>query len=305
MPIFSRPDGKLIPNQSLVRRILPYLMPGRNESIVFYEEQMDVTKSLEFIERWNTEHGPELKVTIFHVLLAAVARAITSRPGLDRFVAGGRIYQRNKTEISFAVKKEFKDEAPLSSVKLEMMHGEPFVDLVARVRRMVAWGREDDNKPVDKELRTLFILPGFLLSLFVKLARVLDWLNLLPAFMMKNDPMYASIFLANLGSFGISNAFHHLYEYGTVSLFGAIGEVRKMVFVGPDDQPVVRWGVSVRWSFDERIGDGHYAVASLAIARECVEHPELLLGPWPPIQQPGRAHVQSPAQIDVSRTPAT
>jgi hypothetical protein len=304
MPLFSRPDGKLIPNQSLVRRMLPYLMPGRNESIVYYEEAMDVTQALSFIERWNAEHGPEVKITIFHVLLAAVARAITARPGLDRFVAGGRIYQRNKTEISFAVKKEFKDEAPISTVKLEVMHGEPFADLVARARRLVSWGREDDNKPVDKELKTLFILPGFLLALAVKLARFLDGLNLLPGFMMKNDPMFASIFLGNLGSFGISNAFHHLYEYGTVSLFGAIGEMRKMVFVGPNDQPVVRWGVSVRWSFDERIGDGHYAVASLAIAREVVEHPELLLGPWPPIQHAGRARAPGTAPTEASQTPA-
>jgi pyruvate/2-oxoglutarate dehydrogenase complex dihydrolipoamide acyltransferase (E2) component len=300
MPIFSRPDGKLIPNQSLVRRMLPYLMPSRNESIVLYEEPMDVTGALAFIERWNAEHGPELKITIFHVVLAAVARAITARPGLDRFVAGGRIYQRNKTEISFVVKKEFRDEAPLSTVKLELNHGEPFADLVARVRRLVAWGREEDNKPVDKELRALFVFPGLILSLLVKLVRLLDAVNLLPGFMTKNDPMYASIFLANLGSFGIGNAFHHLYEYGTVSLFGALGEVRKMVFVGPDDQPVVRWGVSMRWSFDERIGDGHYAVASLAIAREHVEHPELLLGSWPPIQHPGRARAHGPAQIDVS-----
>ncbi len=295
MPLFSRPDGKLVPNQSLVRRIMPYLMRGRNESMVYYEELIDATRALAFVDEWNRKHPPELKITIFHVLLASFARALIARPGMDRFVAGGRIYQRNETHISFTVKKEFRDDAPIVTVKLKVFHGEPFEALVARIRQSVEGSRDASDKPVDKELKLVFLLPGFLIRAFVWLARWLDGMSLLPAFFMEHDPMYASMFVANLGSVGVDRVYHHLYEYGTVSLFGAIGAVKKRVVPGPNDEPVVRPIVSVRWSFDERVNDGHYAIASLIIAREVAEDPDRLLGPWPPIET-GREHRGGPRE---------
>lgn len=282
MPLFNRPDGTPLKNVSLVRRIMPFLMPTRNEAFILYDDVIEAGKALAFVERWNAEHAE--KITIFHVLLASFARGLVTRPGLDRFVSGGRIYQRKESHISFVVKKAFKDEAPMLTVKLKLIHGEPFGEFVHRIHELVHGSRDETEKPVEKELRLVFMLPAFLLNFFVWLVRRLDALNLVPGWYMKNDPMYASIFVANLGSVGIDRVYHHMYEYGTVSLFGAIGVVRKMVFVGPNDEPVVKPGVSVRWNFDERINDGHYCFESLAIARRHVEDPELLLEPWPPIQ---------------------
>ena len=77
-------------------------------------------------------------------------------------------------------------------------------------------------------------LPGFLLRGVMALLRWLDRVNLMPAAMIASDPMYASAFLANLGSLGIDDTFHHLFEYGTVSLFGAVGRAEKALFVGAD-----------------------------------------------------------------------
>ena len=101
----------------------------------------------------------------------------------------------------------------------------------------------------------------------------LDSLNLMPKQMIDSDPMYASLFVANIGSVGIDDVAHHLYEYGTCSLFGVVGQVKKTVFVGEGDQPVVHDGVKVRWSFDERINDGFYCASSLAFARKTIEDP--------------------------------
>jgi pyruvate/2-oxoglutarate dehydrogenase complex dihydrolipoamide acyltransferase (E2) component len=290
MPLFSRPDGIQIKNLSLVRRMLPFMMPSRNESVVYYEEVMDMTAALAFVDKWNAEHAPELKITVFNVLLASFARALVTRPGMDRFVAGGHVYQRKQTHISFTVKKQFDDDAPIVTAKLEIKKDEPFADMVARIRSLITESRDDTEKPVDKELKILLRIPPVLLHLFVWLARVLDGMNLYPRFMMENDPMYASMFVANLGSLGIDRIYHHLYEYGTISLFGAVGQVAKAVVPGPDDKPVVKPILPMRWSFDERVNDGFYAVESLAIARRHVEKPDLLLGPWPEVQLPGRKH---------------
>jgi pyruvate/2-oxoglutarate dehydrogenase complex dihydrolipoamide acyltransferase (E2) component len=95
--------------------------------------------------------------------------------------------------------------------------------------------------------------------------------------MMKNDPMYASLFVANLGSVGLADAYHHLYEYGTVSVFGVMSFPRRTAFV-EDGEVVVKEGLPVRWTFDERVNDGFYAANSLRIAQEVLEDPERHLG---------------------------
>jgi pyruvate/2-oxoglutarate dehydrogenase complex dihydrolipoamide acyltransferase (E2) component len=95
--------------------------------------------------------------------------------------------------------------------------------------------------------------------------------------MTENDPMYASLFLANLGSVGVSDVYHHLYEYGTVSMFGAISAVREMPFA-EGGEVVAREALSVRWTFDERVHDALYAARSLDILQRVFDEPDALLG---------------------------
>jgi pyruvate/2-oxoglutarate dehydrogenase complex dihydrolipoamide acyltransferase (E2) component len=96
--------------------------------------------------------------------------------------------------------------------------------------------------------------------------------------MIKDDPMYASLFLANLGSVGVSDAYHHLYEYGTVSIFGAVSAPRPHAFV-ERDRVVVDQGLSVRWTLDERIDDAFSCARSLQLVQQIIEDPERHLGP--------------------------
>ena len=273
MPLFSRPDGDLVRDLAPVRHIIPYLMKGRNESVVYYEQILDLTRTLPFVRAWNETH--DQKLTVFHLLIAAAGKALHARPGLNRFVSGGRIYQRRGALISFAAKAQFKDDAPLKTVKLEVLAAEPLEETVRRIHASVGGARGADERPVDKEVRLVVKIPGVLLRAAVWFLRFLDRVNLLPAFATKNDPMYASLFLANLGSVGIDRAWHHLYEYGTVSVFGTLGEIKKMLVPDEHGAPVARDAVRVRYAFDERINDGFYCAASLDIVRAYVEDPEL------------------------------
>jgi hypothetical protein len=285
MPLFSRPDGDLVRDLAPVRHIIPYLMKGRNESVVYYEQILDLTRTLPFVRAWNETHADTL--TVFHLLLAACGKALHARPGLNRFVSGGRIYQRRGAFVSFAAKAKFKDDAPLKTVKLPVFAAEPLGETVRRIHASVGGARGADERPVDKEVRLVVKLPGFLLRAAVGLLRLLDRVNLLPAFMIRDDPMYASLFLANLGSVGIDRAWHHLYEYGTVSVFGVLGEIKKMLVPDEHGAPVARDAVRVRFAFDERVNDGFYCAASLDLVRAYVEDPDLFARqPEPPAGRP-------------------
>ncbi len=276
MPLFRRPDGVPCRDLPPVRRIVPYLMRGRNESAVYHETVYDLTRTRPWLRAYNRSHGD--RATLFYLLLYACSRALHLRPGLNRFVAGGRIYQREGVFVSFAAKKEMRDEAPFATIKVECPPDEPFESAVRRIADLVGDGRRGPERQVDKEVAFFTRLPGAVVSLLVRLARLLDGWNLFPGFMIRPDPMYASLFLANLGSVGISDTWHHLYEYGTVSVFGVMGAVRRMPLPGGDGVER-RDAVQVRWTFDERINDGHYCAASLRIAQQILEDPERHLGP--------------------------
>jgi len=55
-------------------------MPTRNESAVYFEQTLDLTRTLPFIAAWNARH--EQKLTLFDLIIAGVGKALIERPGL-------------------------------------------------------------------------------------------------------------------------------------------------------------------------------------------------------------------------------
>jgi hypothetical protein len=275
MPLFDRPDGDLIRDETPVRRIMPYLMRGRNESCVYNEATYRIAAARTWLKAYNRAHHP--RATLFHLVAYASAMALQARPRLNRFVSGGRLYQRRGVFLSFVAKKAFTDEAPGATVKLQAFPAEPFPAFSERISSQVDEAR-DTERAVDKEVALIMRFPGPVVRLFVGLARCLDHWNLFPGFMIRNDPMFATLFLANLGSVGVSDVFHHLYEYGTVSIFGAVSAPRRAVFPAKEG-PTVQEALSVRWTFDERIDDAFSCARSLTLIQKILEDPDRWLGP--------------------------
>jgi pyruvate/2-oxoglutarate dehydrogenase complex dihydrolipoamide acyltransferase (E2) component len=52
-----------------------------------------------------------------------------------------------------------------------------------------------------------------------------------------------------------------------------VGKIDKQLFI-VDGKPEVRDGLTVSWTFDERINDGFYCASSLQIAQRIVEDPD-------------------------------
>ena len=268
---WNRCDGTLVEDVPPYRQIMPYLMRGRNESAAYFDTVVDVTRTEAFLADHNRLH-PEHRATVFHVVLWGLAKVLDESPRLNRFVAGGRLYQRDGIWISFAAKKALADGAPLEVVKRRFDPAEPFPDLVADIQARVAGARSDASTPTDRELATLLHLPGVGLRALLAVERAADALGLLPRFFVEGDPMFTSVFVANLGSLGMDAAFHHLYEYGNAGVFCTVGRIV--------EEPVVREGVvtparvvHLRFTYDERIDDGMYAGAAVRRLQHLVEDP--------------------------------
>lgn len=275
MPFFRRSDGTLVRDEGATHMLMPFLMPSRLQAQVFLEQKFDVTNLLAHVERAHVER-PEANITFFSALLCAFARAQMSRPKMNRFVQGRRIYQRNRLEYSFGVKKRFDDEAVLTVVKMAFEADDTLESVSARLHEMIQRGRAEKETGSEREMGFLAKLPAPIIRLSIAFLRLMERLNLMPRKMIKADELYCSMFIANLGSVGLEAPFHHLYEWGTAPIFCSIGKVADEVTVSETGSVCVRPMLTLRWSFDERIADGFYCARTLDLIRELLTHPERL-----------------------------
>ena len=273
----SRPDGTILKVHPY-RRLMFFIMPTRSESVVFFERKIDATAMLSFVEKARGEFDANMTHTA--VAAAAIALRVTDR--MNRFTVGRRLYQRKGRWMTFAMKRKktgegFDRTAKLATVKLEFVDGESFPDFAARINDLITENRSGKKTTADKEFSLFNSLPRPLLGLAARALGWLDYYNLLPGLFIKTDPMYTSIFMANLGSLGMDAGFHHLYEYGTCPLFIMIGNVREEPCV-VDGEVVIRPMVNLRFTFDERIDDGLNARFGIDAFVRVLSDPERWLG---------------------------
>jgi hypothetical protein len=262
MPLFRRFDGDIV-RTSGTRAIMPYIMPLRAGSTVYFEQELDVTSAQAFCDARNAKGQ---KLSIFHIFTYAAVKTLHERPRLNRFTSGGNLYQRKEIEISFSAKKSMSDEAPVVAIKRRFDPSDDFDGHLDTLKSGIKEGRSTEKNQTDKELAIFLALPGFVLAMLIGLARFLDARNLLPRALIESDPLYCSVFVANLGSVGLDAVYHHLYEWGNCPIFAAVGRVRE---VERDGQ--TRKVCTVKYTFDERIEDGLYCARSLDGLRAIVE----------------------------------
>lgn len=100
MPFRWGPEGDWVRNVPAARRIMPFIMRRRNESIVYFEQKVDTSKTWEFLLAFQERTG--LHATLLHLLIWASGQILKDRPPLNRFVARGRIFQLRSIWIGFS-----------------------------------------------------------------------------------------------------------------------------------------------------------------------------------------------------------
>jgi hypothetical protein len=271
---WRRPDGELVRDLPNLRRIMPYIMRKRNESAVYFEQTLDVGNAERFVRAFNEAH-PETRATLFHVVIWASRQGLAEFPNLNRFVAGGRHYQRHGIWISYSAKQRMQKGAPLIVLKREFDPAESFESMVTALQSELQSAKfSGEVNAVDNELKLLLALPGTLRRLIFGFYPVLEAFGLFPRSFIENDPLYATLFLTDMGSLGMDAVYHHLYEYGTIGIFGALGRAHVEHIAEPNTGRVERRRTAVmRWTFDERVEDGLYGGYGLKYVKRLIEDP--------------------------------
>jgi len=263
-----RPDGTLVRDAVPLRRFMPFISPRRNDSLVLFSQELVVEEALRFVEQRNATRPDDAPMTLFHLILRSIAKMFDERPRLNRFVAGGRLWQRDGIWMTFSAKKRFSDEGELTTVKRRVDPHASLDDWVDHLLGGIRDGKSEQKTTSDKEVDLLLRLPPPIVRVLMGLVHLADAFGLLPASMIESDPMYSSVFVASLGSVGLDAGYHHLWEHGTCPVFCVIGRIHE----GPDG----RRRAVLKWSYDERTEDGLYCAAGLERIRELIESPQKL-----------------------------
>ncbi len=273
--LWDRYDGWRVRKVDGVFNIIPFLMRSRVESQNYFEENMPIDK-LEAFVRTYKEEMPNL--TTMHVIMAALVRAFALRPYMNRFVVWNKIYARNHLNMSLVIKRmDMKSE---TIIKPEFEPEDTLYDVVRRVDELVAAGRAgDDETDADKVIEILGKLPTTLMRMIVWVLIKLDNIGKLPKLINEVSPWHCSVFLTNVGSLGIPPIYHHLTEFGTNSMFVAMGRKEKKAVVDKDGSVHEERTIGIKFTLDDRVCDGQYYAGSIKLMRKFILNPELLLVP--------------------------
>ncbi len=279
MGISRRIDGNLIKDLPSFRKINPFVMRGRNESVIYFSQTVDITETRRYLREANKSRIAAQRLGLFHVILAAAVRTVALRPQLNRFVSGQLIYQRNRLQISFMVKKEMTDEGQETNAKITFSPLDTLDDVQKRTSHAIDGSRNIEGNVSDHEVDFFGRLPRFMINMVVKAFRFLDYFGLAPNKMVEIDPLFTSIYAAHLGSLGLDAAFHHLYEWGNASLFMVIGKVYRGIFTDKNGSIRTSPAVDINFTLDDRISEGIYTGKALSLFQEFLQNPVLLQEP--------------------------
>ena len=274
----DRKDGVKLRNIHAIHFVMPLMYPNRCDNEAFISERIDLSNINAYLEKKN-EGNPEYKYNLFQVMVTAVLKTITLRPKMNRFIANKTMYLRNEVSAAFTVKKIFSDNGAEALAQVRTKGTETIDDIHNEIYQQLLLCRSDKVDSGTESLNAVARIPGFLVQLVGAGARFLDRHGWMPKSVIAGDPYYCSVVLTNLGSIKLRAGYHHLTNWGTTSVFCAIGEAKKRPFFDDDGTVHMKDSVDIGLTIDERIADGYYYSRTVQLLKKLLENPELLERP--------------------------
>lgn len=272
----KRNDAIRIYEVPTYKQIFPYIMPKRCDSLVYQNMVLDLTNAVAFIKQNKRPDGSTYR--IFELFIAALMRTISLRPELNRFVANYKYWQRTELSVNFIVKEDYKDDAPEHSMPLYFTPEMTLPEISKIIDDAIIAQREPANENfTDKAILFFMGFPKWFIKMLVGLAGFLDRNGIAPKALRDADGLHTTIFISNMGSIGLGGGspHHHLYEWGTTSLFATMGILRR-VHKTVGDVKTHSDTMEVGLTVDERITDGFYFTKSIKLLQDLLNEPVLL-----------------------------
>lgn len=274
----DRKDGVLLRDLDSLHFITGIIYPNRCDNEAYISETIDLRPINAYLEAKNAS-DPAYRYNLFQVLVAAVAKTITLRPKLNRFIVNSNFYQRKEVSAAFVVKKLFSDNGAEALAFLHMKDSDTIDTIHEMIYEQVSFCRSDNVDSSTDSMDMFNKMPRWLGKLIVRIIMFLDRHGWVPDSLVATDPYYSSVVLSNVGSIKLKSGYHHLTNWGTCSLFLLLGQIRDRVVYSADGTAETYPVADIGLTIDERLADGYYYAKSVRLLKTLLENPALLETP--------------------------
>lgn len=267
----NRADGYRIKCVDPIYEVMPHAMPLRYDACNYMDLEIDAEVIQSYVNKCR-RNG--VKMSHMAVILAAYIRTAAKHYKLNRFVMNKKIYARNHFCVSFVTLKE-GDEMDETAVKIYFNLDEDIFEVSKKIEDAIEFNRQAvTSNSTDNLIRFVLSIP-LLLRTFVNGMKIVDKFFTLPFPLIHAIPFHTSFFITNLASIRLNPIYHHIYEFGTTSIFLAMGQNQKKV-VKNGDGFEERKIMPMKIVTDERIANGYYYAQAFRDFKKYVANPELL-----------------------------
>lgn len=269
----NRSDGIRVTSADPLVTMMPYLFRTRTESIVYYKRTIPIDEIQKYIVEQRRKGA---RITMFSIIVAAMLQTVYRRPNMNRFIAGCRMYMHKNFEVLYTVKQSLTDDGLESVAKVRLNPEDTIFNVAKAMSEHTHNIKKGELKEDDKLIRFFCHMPRWFIRTFMTLLRFLDFYGWMPQSLIDALPFYSTVFISHLGSLGAEAPFHHLYEFGTNSIFVTIGRTYEVPYKGEDGKIEWRRSIDLAFTVDERICDGFYLISSLKMLEQFMLNPCLL-----------------------------
>lgn len=269
-----RADGKRLRNTDPMYRVAAHIMDKRVDSMNMINIDIPYDPMQEYI---NNKRKEGIRISHLSLVIAAYVRTMSEFPELNRFIVNKKVYTRNEVAIGMVVLKSGeKTNGTMSKMYFDKTN--TIFEVNDIINKYVTENRENpENNGTEKIIKFLLSIPG-LLRFGVNALKFLDKHGLLPKAVIDMSPFHMSMGITNLASIRTNYIYHHCYEFGTTSIFMAMGNLREVPKRKGDEITFVR-SLPIGVVMDERICSGSYFSAAFKTLRRYLTNPELLETP--------------------------
>ncbi len=278
MAFGDRKDGKLVRDIDGMHFICPIIYPNRCDNEAFIYEKIDLTNVNKYLKKKNKDN-PEYKYNLFQVIITTMSKVLYLRPQMNYFIQNSNLYERNDKSISFVVKKKM-DEKSGEGLAFVHLKEDYNIDTIHNEIKDIIYSQRSGGSDGSSDSMDMFLkMPRFIGKFLVHIIMFLDRHGWVPKFLIESDPYYSSVVLTNLGSIKMHAGYHHLTNWGTNSIFLAIGEEKLRAFFDETGKATMKDSVDIGFTIDERIANGFYYSKTIELFKYILENPELLEEP--------------------------
>ena len=259
-------------------KLIPHIMRTRVDSMVFFEEEIDLEPIEKFIRAKRNSGIKDIK--ILHIIMSSFVRTVSQKPQLNRFVIGRKIFARNHLCLSLAIKRGLAEDSEETVIKPDFDFSDTIYDVKQKLNdAYVDSTSEGARNEADKLSKLIGSCPNFFIHFLVFFFRNLDKIGLMPKAIAKISPFHSTAFFTDVGSIGVGSVYHHIYEFGTTSIFLAIGKKETKLELNSDGSISKKKYLVLKIVLDERICEGYLYSSAMRQFKRILQKPEQLESP--------------------------